>query len=263
MVYETGRLKDQVHSLNEARTMGFKLIIGMAGVGMLLSEIQRLRASLYNSMTLAYLALFVIVGILLWLWSWATKKDLELLTEWLDPKEYAAPSGLRETLTIMALAVVAVTLLFSTRDPLVFGFVFIIFCLLAHFAEQEVYREVCVAIQKSKMRLEEDMSVERLQHRSGLFNEGLRVLELYFLGRPHNARHWFVLSFAVLGFSSAIVAGITGNKAYGISAYVVYYVVIIVPEVIIYYWRNKRDNSLRIIKAKLSEIDRSASNENR
>ena len=103
MIYKPSpeRMRNRSHEIITARKWAVGLISTLLGVGMFISEIQRLRTLPTDIMNYVYLALFVVTGVLIFLWIWATQKELDLLFEYLDPQRYTPPSTAKETFLIL------------------------------------------------------------------------------------------------------------------------------------------------------------------
>lgn len=71
-------------AIMQARQWGLGIFTASIGLGLLVSEIQRVKATIHSPQTIGYLTLFGITGILIFLWIWATSKELDLCFEWLD-----------------------------------------------------------------------------------------------------------------------------------------------------------------------------------
>ena len=79
MTYKPGYLRDRSKEIVNARNWGIKLITGVVGIWLFVSEIKRVWSLDFNPMQVAYLILFLLTGALIFLWIWATQKELDLL----------------------------------------------------------------------------------------------------------------------------------------------------------------------------------------
>lgn len=247
-----------VTDLARARTYAVTLITGAFGVGFLVSEFQRIQRLSLNSFTFSYLTLFVLVMSLVFLWIWATQKELDQLVEWMKPESYVAPSRLKETSMIVVEAVVLVVLLFSAKNPLVFAIVFTAYSLLVMVAVIHLNRELLVAFDDTEKSLakeatEEDSSDVVLQ------SKGVAVLRKYFLARPHTPRHAIILLTSLVGIGIAWWWQITGAQSLGVISYLFFILIILVSEIVIGVWRNARDNDLRSVLGEIKTAQRAAS----
>lgn len=117
-------MRRRAKEIINARNWGVGIVTALLGVGMFASEARRILSIEPDLMGYAYLVLFAATGILVFLWIWATQRELDLLFEYLDPEHYNPPSTVKETLLILTVAVLLVSLLFASRNPLWFSVVF-------------------------------------------------------------------------------------------------------------------------------------------
>lgn len=210
-------------------------------------------------MDYAYLALFILSGVLIFLWIWSTQKELDLLFEWLDPQRYEPPSSVKETFLIIVLAMLLIGLILASRNPMLFGSVFAAYSFVALFAGIYRDREISQAIDKSKARVRTDLDSgdQDVKKRAELYLAGINVLDSYFIRNPMTRRSVFVFLSSLLGLTLAISWKVTGSRSAGFLSYLVWFLTISVSEVVIGIWRNTRDTNLRPISADLRELLRS------
>ena len=95
MVYRPNpTLREQSKEIISARSWAVGLITTVLGVGLFLSEVDRIRHMTPSAMSYAYLVLLAVTGCLIFLWIWATQKELDMLFRWLDPQHYEPPSSM-------------------------------------------------------------------------------------------------------------------------------------------------------------------------
>jgi len=249
-------LRERSKEIINARNWGIGLVTTLLGIGMFISEVERIRMISPNLMNYAYLALFLVCGILIFLWIWSTQKELNLLFEWLDPQQYDPPSSFKETILILSFAVLLIGLLFASRNPLIFGCVFTLYNFAQIFAGKYLMRELGLAIQKSRERLKADFESEKLRERAQFYREGLNILDYYYFKRPQQLRIIGITIFSILGLALAIWWYVSGIILIGFLSYLVFIITITVSEIVIAQWRIIRDNNLRPITAELREINR-------
>jgi len=239
--------------LATARKYAVALITGAFGIGLFISEIQRIWKLPHCFFSWAYIALFVLVGLLVFVWIWATQKELDLLLEWLEPKSYVPPSSMKETAMIVGEGVVLTALFFTARDPCVFSIVFTAYSLLVMVSVMHLNRELRLAFADTEEHLAKTTESER-NPLVGLQLEGLGVLCEYFLGRPHTLRHIVILLVSVLGVGLSAWWWLSDAQALGIASYSLFFTLILVSEVVIAQWRNYRDAKLRIVISKMHKV---------
>lgn len=249
-------LRERSKEIINARKLGIYLVTALIGIGMFISEAERILIISPNLMNYAYLGLFLVCGTLIFFWYWSTEKELSLLFEWLDPQKYDPPSSLKETILILSFAVLLIGLLFASRNPVVFGCVFTLYNFVQIFAGKYLMRELGLAIQKSKERLKADFESEKLKERAQFYREGLSILDYYYFKRPHTLRILSITIFSILGLALAIWWYVSGIILIGFFSYLVYIITVTISEIVIAYWRIIRDNNLRPITAELREIER-------
>lgn len=256
MVYEPGRLRQKSKDIVNARNWGIGIITTLLGIGFFISEIKRIQALHFDPMDYAYIALLLLTGIFIFLWIWATQKELDLLFDWLDPEYYAPPSSIRETILILFYGLALTALLFSSRDPMLYGIVFSVYS--ATLIPCTIYfkKEVARAVDRSKLRIDCDLNSPDIANKARLYLAGVDVLKGYFLDRPMIWRHWAILGVSIFGVVIAIYWKLSGNKFAGTVSYGIFFIVILLSEVVIARWRCIRDDRLRQIQGDLDECSR-------
>lgn len=256
MTYEPN-LESKSKAIINARSWGIGLVTSSLGLGMFISEIQRIKDIIFNPLSIAYLTLFISTFFLVLLWIWVAHKDLDLCFEWLDPQRYKPPSSLKETAIIIGLGIILSILFFASRDPFIYSIIFTFYSVVVIFTNDHSRREIKKAIDYSKLRLEENMENNELKRMTELYSAGVNILELYFVKRPQTQRHIIITIFCLIGFGLAIYWKIMKIEIFGLISYIIFILIIIVSEIILANWRMNRDNNLRPIEGELEEIKRS------
>ena len=254
MTYEPKYLRERSKQIINARNWGVGLITALLGLGMFISEVKRMQTLSSDPMNYAYLALFILSGALIFLWIWATQKELDLLFEWLDPERYEPPSSLKETILIIGFAILLIGLLFASRDQLLFGLVFTLYSFILIFTAKYLNQEIALAIDKSRDRVKVDLEDNNLKRRAQLYLEAINVLDFYFIKRPVTLRLIIIFVFSLIGLALAIWWKVTGASMIGLLSYLIFFLTILVSEVVIGLWRNVHDSDLRPIAAELREF---------
>ncbi|NIV69323.1 MAG: hypothetical protein GWN41_04180 [Phycisphaerae bacterium] len=231
-------------------------------MGLLLSELQRALKMPFDLMKIGYFTLFAMTGVLIFFWIWATDKELELLFRLLDPKKYAAPSGIRETLIILSLALLLVILLFASRNPLWYSSIFVIYNTLNWLGGRRQQEELSQVFTKSKERALPDLKNQNYAEKAALYIKVIQTLESYFIKRPHGRRLKLAVFCSVIGLALSISWFATKMQVFGFGAYVVLIVTITLSEFTIWHWRSIRNTELRPIIEELNELVRATEEDN-
>jgi len=247
----TIKLEDKKSEIARIRNWGVGLVASLFGLKIWISELLRIWPPKIDDYP--YLILFITCGILVFIWIWATQKELDMLFLWLDPERYSPPSGFKETATMVGLSLLLVLLMMSSKDPLLFGSIFTAYNITVLFAVIALNKQVKEAIEKTKERyIGKGTTLNELSEEATII-KAVIVVEQYFINRPHTKRHIVILISGCLGLFFAALAQFYELKAYQVGAFVIYIVTIIFSEVWIGHWRNIRDNDLRPIEADMRE----------
>ncbi len=250
--YKPGYLKKRSEFIIKTR----KWSIGFAGVlitaGYLIKELQSILKQPFNILNYGYFILLPIIIMLIFLWIWATQKELNLLFDWLDPEFYEPPSGLKETAIILWLAFIIVMLVFTSRRVLLFGIVFTIYSITNLLSTKYLNYELREIFRKSKQRIDDDTSSDKSLKETYL--KGIEILEFYFIKRSHIFRLYLIMFFSFLGLIFSMLLEIKKTTLLGVAAYCTFILTIIISEIVIYIWRAKREEALRPLYAVLNEL---------
>jgi hypothetical protein len=256
MSYDPKSFWERGKGLTSAQASAVVLVTALLGLGIFVSEVERLRSLSLSMMDYTYLALFVLTGTLIFLWISASQNDLRLLFDWLDPERYEPPSSFKEGNLIVILAILLIGLLFASRNPVLFGSVFTAYGCFLIFVERYIVQEISVAIAKSRLRVKRDMDDERLKERAKLYSAGIEIIESYFIKRPLVLRHILVFVASLVGLGLALWWKATGSPPVGVLSNCVFSLTILASETLIGMWRSQRDRNLRSIRAELREHER-------
>jgi len=255
MIYKPD-LRERSKGIIRARNWGIRIIPIFVGLSFLASEYNRIKNILPDLMGYSYIAIFCLTGILIFLWIWATQRDFDLLFKWLDPKDYSTPSTLIETLLIVGNGLFLCILLYSARDPLLYGSLFTVYSLAVLISDKYARSHVEKGISKSRERIEIELKKDENKERILPYVDGIEILEDYYVKRPHIIRHITLMIFCCIGLGMAIYWKIRDASGYGVGAYMIYFISIFVSEIVIAYWRIQRDYKIGQHEAKLTEIIR-------
>ncbi|MCX7010768.1 MAG: hypothetical protein NTY53_26590 [Kiritimatiellaeota bacterium] len=233
-------------SLLQARKYGVILIAGAAGIGMFVTEFQRIRALPPSILNYGYLSCFAIVGVLIFAWIMVTEYEIGL-SVWLYPKRTRIPSGTIQTAQVMLIGLVLVALFYAARDALLFSASFAVYssiiCLLNFRMNTHEMPPLFADTREHLAENPEHWSQEIIKLRLDAVTE----LDSYFLGRPHTPRHIIILDAAFLACLIALYGQLKNSPVWSLVAYVLTFVTILVSELVIFYWRNARDSKLKPI----------------
>jgi hypothetical protein len=242
----------------KARKLGVGLLMAFFALGMVISEFQRLVTRPLSPLLFAYLSLFLLTAGLAYIWIWSTEMEVDQLFHWLDPQGYTVPSTLKETAMILSIAVLLIGLLFASRDPLFYGLVFTSYSTVVPFTNRYVNRELAVAFQRSRSRIQRDVETIGKTDRSTLFSQAIDILDFYYLQRPHTRRHIIILIFSAFATAISALSRALGSTNLALLSYAILFLTIVGSEIVIGRWRLVRDQALRPIDSALGEIDHGA-----
>lgn len=256
MVYEPRKFREAGKDVLSVRDWAVKLVVAAVGIGFIFAELQRILLSPTDYLKFAHLALLAVVVGLVFLWFWATEKELNLLLDWLDPVSYLIPVSVGEVFTIIGFGLLLVTLVFAARDPFWFAGAFTIYGIALVFACKYMNSQIETAIRRSRLRAEADLADPKLAQRANIFMSALDVLHSYFLGRPSIPRLLTILLFSFVGLAVGVWWLITQQQVLALVTYAIFIVIIVLSEFIIGRWRIERDRQIRTLSAELREIER-------
>jgi hypothetical protein len=256
MVYSPPELKKSGKPLVTFRRWGIGLILAFFGGRYMILEIERLNDSLSDVLTMGHLLLLVITIILVFLWIWATDKELDLCFTWLDPDHYVPPKGLEETVMILGESILLCLLLWASFDPLYYAIIFTLYSYIITFTNKYALRQVHKAIALSKERLAKDLEDPENKDIALEYIKGVNVLDTFFIKRPWMKRFIIIDITSLLALGLGIVWKITENKFLGLLTYIFLFIIILVSELVIAKWRITRDHQLYSIEAEINEFSR-------
>ncbi len=228
-----------------ARKRGAQLVTGLFAIGLFASELRRLGAAHLTPIELAYLTLFLTVGGLAYLWLSSTEDELDQLMQYLDP---STPSSLRpssaERATIFLIAAVLCGLLYSTRDPLLFGSFFSVYSVIALLSTRHVNLRLGRIFANCRQRLREELLAAPLDRRLPLYSSGVDILENYYNTKRHLVRHSVILGVSLAGTAVAGYARSRKSQSLEMAAYVIFILLLVASEAVIMQWRHNRNSLL-------------------
>jgi hypothetical protein len=262
MVYKPGDLKKKSSELIKSRDWAISALFTLFGVGYFVSEYKKNLNLFSNILSYFYCVLMILIIILILLWIWATRKDLQLLFEWLDPMYYHPPTTLKETIFILIIALVLSVLILNSRNPFYYGIAFTLYTVINYIVDKYLEKQLIEVFSKSRHRLQLDLESNDKETASAakIYRKGLDVLEFHFIKRPYFVRHKLMVTFSSLGLIMGAVWKFKGFLAFGILSYLIFISTIIVSEIFLNKWRYSRDVEMRTISAELSEYLRQVSN---
>lgn len=260
MVYKPNYLinVERSRDLVNARKWGIYVISTAIGLGLFISEIQRIRKLPFELINFGYMALFFMTVFLIFSWIWSTQKEFDLLLKWSDPERYEPPSGIKETLIILSLAILLVALLFASRNPLWYSSIFSVYSIFNLYGLRRLDKELSEVFAKSKNRARADIDNVCFAEKAKLYIKVVENIEFYFMKRPHVRRLVLVLICSVAALGLSICWAISKATILGFEAYILFLVTLIISEFTISRWRSIRDAELRPVIAELNELIRTS-----
>ena len=233
---------------------GAWLIALILGLGLLTREVQRILSLPLRLDNFLYLVLLLSVSLLIGGWKWVSQKELGLLCEWLDPRDYTIPE---ETIVIVGISAALGILLLTARQPVFFGVAYVLYCSANLAAWLHFKNKLMEALRKSRARLDEGAGLPGAET---LYSAALDYIEKYYVLRPHTFRLLTILILAVFGLISACYGAFGGIAGARIASYAVYiFAVLAVEVIIITCWRLRYYSDLHHLAAELSERLRTVS----
>jgi len=80
--YKPGYLRKRSEDIVKARTWAIGLIFAAISLGWFTKELQRVTTLAFDILNYAYLALCILTGLLIFLWIWASQRELNLLFQY-------------------------------------------------------------------------------------------------------------------------------------------------------------------------------------
>lgn len=192
-----------------------------------------------------FLVLLGVQGLLVVVWIWATKRELELLEAWTDPAGYEPPSGEAQLWFGLAFAVLLSSMVATPRYPRIYGAVFLIYSIVLLLGNRYFMDEVRQNIAGSRAELSLDsVSTDHAKERIA---QVLDILEAYFLKRPQSVKIIFVGITGMIGLCAAIGSSILRSSLLEDSAYIVYTINLLVSEGLLMRWRHVRNRDLDLL----------------
>ena len=248
MIYDPKRYPGTRDDLVRARRRGAQLITGLFGIGLFASEVRRLGSEPLTVLQYAYLTLFLAAGGLAYFWLSATEDEMDQLFEWLDPIP-SITSG--EKGAIFGVAVTLCALLYSARDPLLFGSVFTLYSVVVLLST----RHVNVRLSKVFAKCREHISREPQDELSLPFvAKALGIFEGYYDTNRHLRRHVAILVVSAVATAVAAYAKARHSDVAAVAAYGLVLLTLIISEGTILMWRVRRNAELTVLKDQMAGV---------
>jgi hypothetical protein len=255
MVYKP-QLKVPGKPLETFRNWALGIMAALIGSRYFFLEIDKVKNSLYDVLTIGHLLILVVTVILVFLWIWATQKELDLCFYWLDPDHYVPPTNLAETIMILGESILLCLLIWASSNPLFYALIFALYSLIITFTNKYALNEVHTAIRLSRTRLAKELKETENNKIVHEYVNGVNILDEYFIQRPWMKRFIIIDMVSLLALALSIVWKITEIKAIGFLTYIILFLIILVSEIVMAKWRIVRDNKLRSIEAEIFEYNR-------
>jgi hypothetical protein len=221
----------------------------VVGAGFFKSEVERVRALPRDIANELYLALLAATLLLTVGWSLVSHKELSILCEWLDPKDYQPPD---ESLVGFGIAAALSVLFFASRSPLWFGISYSVYAAINLAAVIHLKNQMVTATHGSRQRLE-DEPPEGAQ----LYQEAIDLLDLHYVKRPNVLRVATILVLAVTGLTLSILSKDGVHPRLNTYAYLVYLTSLVVLEgLVMFVWRAKLYSGVKPLAVARYELER-------
>lgn len=249
MNYLPKRFEDRAAPLRRHMNWGMGIITFLLGLGLFKTEVDRIISMPRSVVNILYLALFGATLLLTGGWMAVSNKELSILCEWFDPKEYELPDGFLIS-PLVALALIA--LLVAARNAVWFGVLYTIYTTLNLVAVLYFNTQLKTALVRSRIRLAEDRPVA-----VAVYEDALNVIESYYVVRPNTGRVISTLILSVVGLTLSCIA--LGHRSGWIepAAYIIYLLSIALFEgIVAFSWRAKFYRQIHDLNAVRCELER-------
>ncbi len=175
------------------------------------------------------LTLAIVCFILLIIYSIETYKELNLLNDFLDGKRASRVQS-KTYLTVIAIAIFFGALISITHMIIVFSIVIVFYNLFDIWGGWQVDKNIRPLIE-SKLKEKNEQEVENI----------VIAIKNFYFKNPTMQRDITIMFVNWIAISFSIVFYFTSENMYRNIAYTIIITNIIIGEIIIYYWRRKRD----------------------
>src|SRR5580704_3445571 len=232
MYYLPKKLEERATHLRNAIYWSTTGVVAVVGAGFFRSEVERVTALPHDIANNLYLTLLAACLLLTVGWSLVSDKELTILCEWLDPKDYKPPD---ERLVGFGITVALSILFFASRSPLWFGISYSAYAAINLGAVIHLKHQMVAAARGSRRRLKDEPPAG-----AQLYEQAIDLLELHYVKRPNVLRVGTTLALGAMGLALSIVAKDGVHSRLNIYAYLVYLASLIVLEgLVMFVWRAK------------------------
>jgi hypothetical protein len=232
---------DRFGRLRSTRSKAVSFIVAALSFTIFVSELTKFLKISPHLLDYLYLILLASVGVKVVTWILISEMELDILCDWLDPKDYQPPN---ETATILLLAVTLTALVLAAKYLFLFGIIYVLYAIGNLFGWWRLRLELRVAISRTRLRQEEDLTKAEIRTRA------LNAMEAYYLTFPHMLRSWIVLVAAIVPLLIAIYAKVQPNQLFGTVGYGIYiFDILVVEEATIMFSRSAFYTAMRPISA--------------
>jgi hypothetical protein len=251
MNYIPKKLEERTTHLRRAIDWSAKVVLGVVGVGLFRSEVERVRTLPHDVINNLYLALLAATLLLTAGWILVSLKELTIICEWLDPMVYDPPD---ETLVGLGIAVALSALFFASRSPLWFGVSYSVYTAINLAAVIHLRKQMVDVIARSRARLDVEPPAG-----AQLYRRAIDLLELYYVKRPNTLRVAATLALALAGLALSIVSQDEAHASFKAYAYVLYLTSLVVLEgLVAFVWRARLYGGVRPLAAAKHELERAS-----
>src|SRR5258708_4898895 len=236
-------------TMRQAVDWSTKLVVGVVGVGLFKSEVERIRARRRDMTNELYLGLLAATLLLTAGWILVSHKELSILCEWLDPKDYPPPD---ERAVGLVIAGALSVLFFASRSPLWFGVSYSVYTALNLAAVIHLKHQMVTALRGSRIRLDEERPVG-----AEFYRAAIDKLEVHYVRRPNVLRVGATLCLGLAGLALSIVARNGAHERLNAYAYVLYLTSLVVFEgFVMFFWRAQLYAGVKPLAVAKYELER-------
>jgi len=235
--------------------IGVKAVVAVLSGGLIYRAIN---AALSGSDPLggwASVCLLVVTTIIVFLWIWSPRRNLDLIKEWFaHHSNYRNPQF--EWISGLGTVVLFSMLLWFTSSPLIYSIIYVVYCFVYYLGIRRFNMYIRDSLQQRRSLIEGENKVENEINETlnKIHLHALDVLELYFLQRPHLRRIALMAVFGAVSLITAITGNLLGFGLANIVSSLVLVLTLIVAEIYIIIWRSKRDGEIIVLQRERDTI---------
>lgn len=240
----------RIDRVRKQAVLCLKTVAGLVAAAIVGDELWRMKSLSLVGLPVPYLLLLATSAILLALWLWSTSAELEMLIEWLEPERYRPPASIVEVGVVFYFAVILPLLLFAARNPLAYGLLFTLYSMVLIPSTYYMLREIRKAVAGCCGARDRGGAIKRKNLKDQvslppkLRRQAAAIIRHYYCRRPQVRRQAVILAASCFVTGAAVWGYFARQTWIGAVAQVLFATIILISEVVIGYWRWKRDTDL-------------------